>query len=378
MNNPVFYALDESIDKSNLLSTDDLFAKVGNNTGNLAYVYAARLILGSEIKHLDWASTHNAKSNESLVISCANQLGAHCDMSGQATKLSAFDMPMIAVGLGAQAKSIEEMPAVPQGTLDWYDVMAGKSISSAPNIALRGEHTYKYLKSIGREKSAVVLGCPSNLINPNKQLGKTIKEREVFPPRRVAVAAGTPWVPDHRVLERSLADIVTLTGGSYIAQASLEMIKLARADFSSLNREQLIKFRNFLRPNLVLPEFQQWCRQYMAMFVHVPSWMEHLRKFDFVVGNRIHGVMLALQAGVPALCIAHDSRTSEMCEAMCVPYVTMDKVKSKGLSLYNLKQYYDFDPDAYDVRRIELAEKFRIFFEANAVKTTNHLNFLLK
>jgi|AntDeeMinimDraft_5_1070356.scaffolds.fasta_scaffold01130_10 hypothetical protein len=378
MYTPVFYGLNDTVDEAPFLETDKIFSDTGRNTGNLAFTYATRRLLGENVTGFNWSGSHQKNDNELLVVSCANQLGAQFDMGEQAKKIEKMDMPVIALGLGAQAGSVSEMPEVPQGTIDWYDAMASKALSDKPNIALRGEHTYQYLKSIGREKSAVVLGCPSNLISPFRDLGKRIKDREVFPPKRVAVAAGSPWVPKHRMLERTLADMVTQTGGSYITQMTLEMIQLARADFSHMDKEVLLKYKNFLRPNMVLPEFMQWCRQHVEMFTHVPSWMEHLRKFDFVVGNRIHGVMLALQAGVPAMCIAHDSRIVELCETMCVPYVHMDEVSKHGLNIYNLQSYYNFDAEKYDFQRLELAEKFRQFFQNNSLTELKRLSVFLE
>ncbi|WP_193085926.1 polysaccharide pyruvyl transferase family protein [Halomonas sp. FME65] len=378
MQKPIFYALNDAVENSPFISTEEIFEKTGRNTGNLAFTYATRRLLGKNIHGFDWSSTHDKNADETLVVSCANQLGAHCDMGGQAKKIENLDMPVIALGLGAQAKSINDNPKVPQGTLDWYDAMASRSISEKPNIGLRGQHTYNYLKSIGREKSAVVLGCPSNFINIEKDLGKKIQEKEVFPPRRVAVAGGSPWVKNHQVLERSLADIVTLTKGSYITQMTLEMLKLSRGDFSSMPKDDLLKYKNFLRPQMVLPEFMLWCRQHMEMFTHIPSWIEHLRKFDFVVGNRIHGVMLALQAGVPAMCIAHDSRIVELCETMCVPYVHMEEVCKYGLNVHNLKSYYSFDAEAYDNQRRILANKFQSFFNDNGLQESAMLDEFLK
>lgn len=376
MKNPVFYALNESVDDAPFITSEQLFSRTGSNTGNLAFTYATKLLLAENSSGFDWSSDYVKKTDELLVVSCANQLGAHCDMGGQAEKLKTIDMPTVALGLGAQSANIETMPVVPEGTIDWFDQMASRAISDRPNIALRGAHTYEYLRRIGREQKCVVLGCPSNLISPFKDLGKRIKEREVFPPKRVAVAAGFPWLPTHWTLERSLADMVTLTGGTYIVQMTLEMIKMARGDFQSIDHDTLIKYKNFLRPQLTLPEYVQWCRSHVEMFVHVPSWMEYLRKFDFVVGSRIHGVMLAIQAGVPALCIAHDSRIVELCEFMKIPYVKIDQVSGAGLNIYNLRDYYKFDHDAYDENRLEIAGKFREFFANNQIKASDHLDKL--
>ena len=41
------------------------------------------------------------------------------------------------------------------------------------------------------------------------------------------------------------------------------------------------------------------------------TWLEYLRDFDFATGTRLHGNVAALLAGVPAVLLAHDSRTLE-------------------------------------------------------------------
>lgn len=95
--------------------------------------------------------------------------------------------------------------------------------------------------------------------------------------------------------------------------------------------------------------------------------MDFYWQFDFVVGPRIHGIMLALQAGVPALCIAIDSRTKELCETMKVPYVMAADIRS-GLTRRDLLKYFHFDPDEFDANRKMLAQRFVHFMESNKIK----------
>jgi polysaccharide pyruvyl transferase WcaK-like protein len=62
-------------------------------------------------------------------------------------------------------------------------------------------------------------------------------------------------------------------------------------------------------------------------FFDVTIWLDFLKRFDFVVGTRIYGAMLAMQVGIPAAVIAHDSGTYEMCTTMvcrsgCTPTST--------------------------------------------------------
>jgi polysaccharide pyruvyl transferase WcaK-like protein len=113
-----------------------------------------------------------------------------------------------------------------------------------------------------------------------------------------------------------------------------------------------------------LDEFTEWTKTYGNVFFNIPSWMEHYRRFDFVVGLRIHGVMLALQAGVPALCIAHDSRTIELCETMKVPFVHAREV-IHGIERKNLLKLFNFNPDEFDSNRNNILHSYIDFLKNN-------------
>ena len=122
-----------------------------------------------------------------------------------------------------------------------------------------------------------------------------------------------------RKLEQALADIVESTSGLYIAQSEIDMIRMARGEWDEMDEATFRTLRDYIRPGLSDDEFRLWCKRYATCFIDATSWMEAMRKFDFVAGPRFHGVMLAMQAGTPGGVIAHDSRTLEMCETMLIP-----------------------------------------------------------
>ena len=49
------------------------------------------------------------------------------------------------------------------------------------------------------------------------------------------------------------------------------------------------------------------------------TWIEELSAYDFAYGTRIHGNIAALLAGTPAVVLAHDSRTLELCRSLRHP-----------------------------------------------------------
>lgn len=93
--------------------------------------------------------------------------------------------------------------------------------------------------------------------------------------------------------------------------------------------------------------------------------MEFYRRFDLVIGTRFHGCMLAIQAGVPSICIPHDSRTLELCQSTKIPYINAREVVTKGLDINQLLDLPNFNPTEFDSNRKEMASRYNSFCNAN-------------
>ncbi len=369
MPTPFIFGIDPAIDGSALLSSADAFDRVGHNIGNLAFHYAVRVILGRQTKSLSWYAPPQEINDAGGigVLPCANQLGPHLNYGSLAERFTALKLPLAAVGLGAQgASDYQTLCEVPAGTLNWVREIIARAPSSKPNITLRGDYTLKVLAQYGLDRHAVVLGCPSLFINPDPDLGAKIAQRATRPATRIAIAAGhQKWLHLAKI-EASLTRIMAATDGVYIVQSPLEMALLARGDSHLMSAQSLTACRDYACPELSLPEFVRWSRRYARAFFDVSAWMEYLRGFDFVVGARIHGVMLGLQAGIPSLCIAHDSRTRELCETMMVPFV-MARDVSGGITRDRLHALFTFDAAAFDANRRRLGAALNDFLVQNEI-----------
>ena len=77
--------------------------------------------------------------------------------------------------------------------------------------------------------------------------------------------------------------------------------------------------------------------------------------------------MLALQAGIPALCLVHDSRTLELCQMMHLPHITLDQAMQAPLSAEQLRQWFSFDAEAFDRSRLALARRTLRFLANNGL-----------
>ena len=98
--------------------------------------------------------------------------------------------------------------------------------------------------------------------------------------------------------------------------------------------------------------------------------MEYLRTCDLVMGTRIHGTILALQSGTPALCIALDARHRELCETMLVPWVWWEDVKD-GITVADAVELLkDVDWYEFDRNRKKLAREYITFLTNNGLKAS--------
>lgn len=375
---PFVFGLSGENSRSAFQGSEEALREVGGNTGNLAFGYAIGRHIEAAKSSVLWHASHREiESAGNLgVLTLANQLGPHADFGYLAKHFSELSVQLVGIGLGAQSGIDGAVPDVPPGTLAWIREIQERSPLGAANIGVRGEFTLKVLEHYGLADRAVVTGCPTLFINPQKNLGELIAERfHSTGLGRVAVAAGHHGWHHLCQIERSLVAIARASGGDYIVQSPLELVSLARDPPQKLEHRVLSELNDYISPCSSLTEFQTWSSKHARVFFSASAWMESLRKFDFVVGTRIHGVMLALQTGVPGLCIAHDSRTLELCLLMGVPHVRSSEVMN-GVSRSRLLASFEFDARQFDENRSRLARKYSQFLLANGLRPADFLNCL--
>lgn len=373
---PFIYGLDASIEDSGLIETSQLFDMTGYNTGNLVISYAIKKLLGSETKSLGWNQplTEGDQRISIGVIALANQLGNHVDMGEMANVISSLQVNLVGIGLGAQAANIQSEIDLPSGTLNWVKAIIEHAPTTEPNIAVRGDFTRRILEKYNLAENTVVLGCPSLFINKDVNLGATIESRFSWgQKKRIAVTAGHPGWKHLSRIESSLTRIATESKGAYICQSPLEMVQLGRGESALLSDEERYSCREYISPNATDEEFMEWANSYATSFFSPSAWLEYLRRFDFVIGTRIHGVMLGLQAGVPSLCIAHDSSTEELCQTMLVPYTHARNIIG-GIDIDDIPRLFYFDGASFDRNREALANGYANFMRTNNIEIASYMN----
>ena len=370
--------------KTNVIPSgiDEFGAAFSYNTGNLFFNYACELIADLLPSRMPWGIEPESVNQKSkgLLLPMANHIGKHVDLSINGLRLDGVDVPVVAMGLGAQfdTQSLSSLDEIPKGTIAWLRSLSEKG--DAVNISLRGDFTYEVLERLGLSKSAVPLGCPSLFISKDRALGSSIKAKlskvsvsSLIP----SVAAGNPHLNKGSKAERVLINWVSTFGGDYIVQHPRNLICISNGWFESLSDiDYQVLTKNWF-PGFSNGDVQRWFLKHSRTYISVPQWVASFSSRDLCVGTRIHGVQAAIQSGTPALCVYVDSRTKELCEFMKIPCVSIKSFEEK-MSLSDVLTILEtWDWDEFDLNRKLLANKTLSFLVDNGVKPSSHLMSLV-
>ena len=353
-----------------------VMAYTGGNTGNTAFVYGTRKILGETIVTIGWdlpPATVQAAVDH-VVICCANQLGPHADLADWDHWLSGIACPVTLIGLGAQAANMDTFPVVPEGTRNFLARVVRHNAGRGPNIAVRGQYTQRLLESLGI--ASVVTGCPSLQISPQRGLGQRIlhTQQSDGAVQRVVVAAGNPWHAESALLERTLVSVVEQWHGEYVLQHDTAMLAYAFGETASITAKTIGRFLEVYGERFDHASLLAWMRRYACYFVEAGPWIRFMHKFDRVVGARYHGVLLGIQAGVAGRVITMDARTTELCQTTGVPALSLENaLKLSAQDLVAAVAWSEADAQAFDQARTVNSQTMVAFFEDQQLPASNQL-----
>ena len=353
-------------------NTEDLLNFLGGNVGNLAFHEAIINYIGPNLKKLWWgSSSQKINSNGDVaIIPCANHLRQNFSCRNVNQSFKDVTIPLVAVGLGSDGPiDSEKETDISDDIKELVSIIAEHAPSESPNITLRSPDALKIMSRLGLQDACTVLGCPSLFISPEKKLGEKIINnlKEI---KNIVILAGNSSWSYLSPLENKLTKLIS-DNGAYLIQHPLNMIKLARTKFSELTDEEISKIKKFSCHYMNNEEFFGFVNKKCITFFSLNPWLEYYRNFDFVVGARIHGTILALQMGIPALCIAHDKRTLEMCKFMNIPFVKYSDIIDMNITNEFLLDTFRaiFNENEFDEKRMDLARGHQKFFTDNKIRS---------
>jgi Polysaccharide pyruvyl transferase len=335
----------------------------GNNSGNQVIAYG--LLKTFQHTAVDWDYTIgpdrvNAEYDV-IVVAAANFLFPAFDLGGMADFIARTKLPVVMVGLGAQS-SDPTNPVIPlkEGTLRLVQVVSERSVL----IGVRGEYTARVLAHLGI-KNVQVTGCPSYYL-PG-EAGYMIRDEAFDGNSPIAIHASRD-VFDHSFDEARMRSIVfdlyaeaARRKGIFVAQTEVEEMVLAESRDPVQRAAALENLMNTFKGIDQSEMMKAWFESAMRVYWTVPEWTEAMKQYPFVLGTRFHGTMAALHGGTPAVCICHDSRTTEMCEFLGIPHVALGSISKLDIEMVRQKADFPSFMKRYGALHIQ----YKAFLKAN-------------
>lgn len=292
----------------------DVYEAMILNTGNYMYTEAMYRQLAGDVRHVgfDFDPAAVNEDFDVVVLPATNWLNPKDDWTGLVERLVQLDIPAVTIGIGVQADSTNvDQVQVSASALDLAHTLAAK----APMIGTRGEFTTAWLRSIGID-NVVTTGCPSLYM---AQRGGDAANREGL------VLQSTRFPLEQSFLgeegpNRALFTLAGQHGFDMVYQSEMEEMELLLKHSDA----QIIQHRpaGSLARLYGLPDDDDAWRYVYShgrVFFGVDEWSSYLTTKTGVLGTRLHGTIIALNSGTPAVLVPHDSRTIEMAEFAKLP-----------------------------------------------------------
>lgn len=352
-------------------SIAQIFEEVGENLGNLAFWHASQLFFDNSYSFVGWDGKINhinfKKKINLLLFPAANWLNEKSDLSCLAELIRTFNVPCIIFGLGSQSDSENEIPRLKHGTIDFLTEISKRT----PLLFLRGEFTKKVCEHYG-VTNTVTTGCPTLLINNDRNLGKTIENKFSLPINNVAIQTSI-HKESLRKTEQTLVEYIYKNNGSYIVQDPDSLLRLiSNQQLTQIDEIYINVYQQFCMPNETLENFKQFICKQGKYYISINSWINDNRRFTHSIGFRIHGTMLSLMATTPSICLCHDTRTNELCKIMQIPFYNNSELPD-NYSVEELLRSYSFNGESFEINRSTIAGHYRYVLRELDVKISNHL-----
>lgn len=252
-----------------------------------------------------------------VVFGMENAIRPRFDLTAFAMLVEALDTPFVVLGIGLQNPLSVTPDAIPAGSWRFLEVVNRKALF----FGVRGRETLAWLHANGLA-GAQVLGCPSLFLYPANFLG--IKPPQLSP-APFAITAGQLQSPQGRA--QVLFSLFRDSAGHYVLQSEMPQLvqSLARKevllDDATGRVDAAICRRVFTRLHGAEPPFKSYW-----YFQTMDAWRVFCARADYYLGDRLHGGIVAMQAGVPAIILWQDLRVRELTALCAIPNADVDAI----------------------------------------------------
>lgn len=310
---------------------------------------------------------HMAENFDMIVISMANFIRTDHDGQHLLVPLKALDgrVPFIVLGAGLQGNP-DPKQMLP-GNLDLIAMFN----EQARVFALRGRETALWLRKYGYENTTI-LGCPSLYAYPASIMAldyRAARARAAAGDARV-LTAGYLKQMDNAIHSRGLQLIEAFRGihSSYVMQDELFGFAGMQDIPNSFNEGRNEVDRHLLETRMLGLGAPDLPFERYYYFMESSGWRQAAMAHDLFLGDRFHGGVAALQAGVPAVFLSHDNRVAELTKFFGLPALSTKAFMQKGLQGTLEEMLSDEAEQTFKTRYISLHNRFRQFFAGHGLE----------
>lgn len=317
--------------RSAYLKFDDpisVFKKTGINTGDvLVYDAMLKALSYESIQNIQFTDMANEKlwpkdAPTATVIRGSNYLAETVDLAPALPLLKKIQGPIVPIGVGAQAAAYQKLNLTP-GTIEAWRIIASK----CKTIGVRGVYSAEVFNDIGI-KNLRVIGCPSfyRSLRPSLTVKKITSDKA-----RVGLTLNKYLSKDYASnatktnrMQRALLDAVARRPNSRLYSQGEREESLAV--FSP--RDQRSGYVDSILDQFGLKDnaaCQTLLTDRMFAFLDVDEWAKDVsEQIDVMVGFRLHGNVIALHQGIPAVFFTYDSRIRELAALFAAPAIEVE------------------------------------------------------
>jgi hypothetical protein len=338
------------------------------NTGDIAYTLATTILAAGK-NHLAWNFSASAEvvndafSQVVWSIPCRITPAKYDDFPyAQATEfIEKLTIPFTSVTESIQSSSYEydsefHRQLRPE-VVRYLKVIGEKSRI----VGTRGEYSADVLTKLGI-KNVEPVGCPSLYINGRSLRPELLRKKPFADVKKVAVAYSNYQLNGHSLIHQMLA--TAAEQGYYFVEQTSNIVPKLMYYPDRLEAGDFLKANQLYGGLAALRSIYQ--QGHLRYFTNYQNWKSFLGEMDFVFGARMHGLTPAVQSGVPAHFIVHDSRVREMCEFFKLPFSSEQSFAATGFSAEALYGRTDYG-ELY-ARYPQLYCNFLRFLMANGIR----------
>jgi hypothetical protein len=259
------------------------------------------------------------------VFSTANAIRPNLNPGATANVLDGLSIDFIVLGMGMQNPLPPNKDLLHPNLIQLLDVCNRK----ARVFGVRGLDTLNWLRSVGYDR-ANSLGCPSMYVYPRNILNISSPD-----PAHTTSAVTGGYINGRVPRSSAIIDLFKNFDAHYVMQEEIATWKQQGliTDACGIYNDATGELDRMLM-NRILEDIHDESMPFKSYrwFQDPNTWRMFASQCDFYLGDRLHGGIASMQAGVPSILMTEDRRVTEIADFFGIPKITVSEAESMSLT----------------------------------------------